>query len=185
MSQCWFCTPECFPDAHYRQIWEQEEEKRAFSCNISRQKWKCRASCKLVQFTTEWQSHQGPPGRPPLCLGRRIHTIPKPQAKPTAPQLLQAAMALFLPWGETGECTSEASRNSVRGLTAGRKVDKSAWPPLTGQGLNWCYSFRFKGICEFINRLKFQSLLFPTHTEKRLQSRKKQSALSFTSRCTK
>lgn len=58
LSQCWFHT-ECFPDAHHRQSWEQEEEDRTFSCNISRQRGKCRASCK--QFTKEWQNHQGSP----------------------------------------------------------------------------------------------------------------------------
>ena len=41
--------------------------------------------------------------RDPHCLGEGTHTIPKPQTKPTAPQLLPAPL---LPWAEeTAGCS--------------------------------------------------------------------------------
>lgn len=151
-------------------------------------------SWALRWFTAEWQSHQGSPGRPLPCLrqtvslplGRRNRTIPIPHAQPMALQLLLTAAAPFLPWGPgDGECTSEASRKSTLGLMPGRRLYEAAQSPLAVRGLKRCYSLRFKGICKFNSSIKFQSLLFPTHTVKRLQSWKNQSALSFTSHCTK
>lgn len=141
-------------------------EKRTFCCNISRQEGKCRASYKVVQSTVGWQSHQGSPQSLPIAWGGEPPRFPSPWPNPSKqPRPHSCPGERRLCWLHSGGTQKPHSRAGTRG-----ERDKSAQPPLTDQGLKGCYSLGFKGFCKFINRLKFQSLLFPTHAEKWLQS---------------